>query len=562
MGRADRRSERLALGRVLGAAEANVGSKRGALTVFVAGLAVFGVESIGLPVVPGRDFGTYLRFYAQMWDWHSVFPMSMLYRTPVAPLVIGGSLDAFGGSGTQLLMACLFAGSIVAWTRAGLAFGRRTALLTAAALLLYPGYGILFHELASDSVTASVFAGCALALTRAVLRPTPDRFAVVGLAIAVAALTRPANQALVLLAVVPLVLRLPWRARLASTAACATVVLALLGGWTVNNGLRYGDYTVARGGTAYLPLFRALVRDHIVGPANGPASRRLASAVAHNLLTAEPYRSYGITLHRFFARAKDREFEDLIGLSDRVWGWHSNYATLRAAGIEAVRAHPGVYARGVAGTIFTELWHPLFIDLPASSTPRSTPAPAVAPAAASDTIVVNGRRLPRPSDGDIIPSAHQDFYSTTLDGHIRAVWTSPTVQTVVFSNPNDQRRFIHVDATAARLAQKVPPYPGSAWLTLQFSRSSKLFPPPLVWLAAGLLGLLIRRPRHRLLAALPAVAALLVTTFNALTIYPIIQFAIPLTPALILCGAAGLVGSRPTKRPLSPESRTIMTTPR
>ena len=135
----------------------------------------------------------------------------MLFRTPLAPLVVGGSLDLVGGYATQALMAVIYATSIVCWTRTALAFGRRAALVTAAALLLYPGYGILFHMLSSDSICAFVFAIWALALTRASLEPTTGRFALLGLATAAAALTRPGYQVLAVFALLPLVLRLPWR---------------------------------------------------------------------------------------------------------------------------------------------------------------------------------------------------------------------------------------------------------------------------------------------------------------------------------------------------------------
>ena len=81
--------------------EDGIGTRRGSAVVAAVAAAVFAIESIGLPVIPGRDFGTYLRFYVQMWDWHSVFPMSMLFRTPLAPLVVGTSLDVAGGWGTQ-----------------------------------------------------------------------------------------------------------------------------------------------------------------------------------------------------------------------------------------------------------------------------------------------------------------------------------------------------------------------------------------------------------------------------------------------------------------------------
>ena len=90
-----------------------------------------------------------------MWDWHSVVPMSQLYRTPLAPLVIGGTLDLLGGWGLEVVMALLFAASVVAWTRTAFIFGPRAALLTAVALLAYPGYGILFHTPASEPVAAA-----------------------------------------------------------------------------------------------------------------------------------------------------------------------------------------------------------------------------------------------------------------------------------------------------------------------------------------------------------------------------------------------------------------------
>jgi hypothetical protein len=516
--------------------EADIATRRGTAVLLVAALAVYGLQSIALPVVPGRDFGTYLRVYAQMFEWDSVMPMSMLFRTPLAPLVVGGSLDLVGGYATQVLMAVLYALSIVCWTRVALACGRRAALVTALALLLYPGYGILFHMLSSDSVCALAFALWALALTRAWRDPTPARFAVLGLATAATALARPGYQVLAAFALLPLVLAIPWRARLAASASCLGVVALVLGAWTVNNGLRYEDYTVARGSGAFFPFYRAFTSDRIVSPENGEASRELAEVVRAKLLTEEPYRSYGITLERFFQRGGPREFEDVVGITDRTWGWGSDYAQMRRVGVEAVRAHPWRYLRGVSGTVVDELWSPLFIALPHE--------PQAGRATASRTVVVGGRELPPPSEGEEIPSAHQGFFSTTPDGSIKEVWTSPTDHSLVFSNPQAQRRFTELEAETARLDALVPPYPGSTWLTLQFSRSSKLFPRPLLWLVAGLIGWLARRPARMRLAAAVALAGLLVIAFQALAIYAIIEFAVPVAPALVVFGAAGLFGDR------------------
>ena len=149
------RIEARSLRDALGWLESRVGTRRGGTAIFALALVVFGLRSIALPVIPGRDFGTYLGYYVQMWDWDSVVPMSMLFRTPLAPVVVGGTLDLLGGWGLQATMALLFAASVVAWTRSALAFGPRAALVTAAALLVYPGYGILFHTPASEPVAAA-----------------------------------------------------------------------------------------------------------------------------------------------------------------------------------------------------------------------------------------------------------------------------------------------------------------------------------------------------------------------------------------------------------------------
>ena len=524
--------------------ESRVGTLRGGATVFAVALAVFGVRSIALPVIPGRDFGTYIGYYAQMWDWHSVVPMSQLYRTPLAPLVIGGTLDLLGGWGLEVVMALLFAASVVAWTRTAFTFGPRAALLTAVALLVYPGYGILFHTPASEPVAAAAFAAWGLAVARAWVEPSFGRFAVVGAATAATALARPAFQVLVLFSALPLVLRMPWGARLASAAACAGVALAVLGSWTIANGLRYDDYTVARGTGAFFPFYRAFTTDHIVRPGNGPASRELANAVRRHVLPEEPYRSYGITLDEFFERGGPREFEDVVGITDRLWGWDSDYAHMRAVGIEAVRAHPVEYISGVGKTTFEELWKPLFVALPNDA----AEAPSAPPQPTETSQPATALALPVPTDGEVIPAAHQGFFSTTPDGHIRERWTSPVDHTLVFSTREMQQRYDQTGRDAGALMDDVPPYAGNEWLTLQFSRSSKLFPPPILWLVAGIAGVVVRRPKQLGLAVALAGAAALVVGSQALAIYTIIEFAIPVVPALMVFGAAGLVGTRSVDR--------------
>ena len=191
---------------------------------------------------------------------------------------------------------------------------------------------------------------------------------------------------LLVLVLVPLALRATWRARFAWGVAFVVPAVVLIGGWAIHNGIRYDNYTIARGGNATVPFFRAFVTDKIVRPSNGPASRELAAAVQRDLLTKEPYRSYGITLDEFFSEASPRMQVDLLALSDRLKGWHSNYRWLRDVGVEGVDAHPARYARGVLGSVSGMLRLALY------RSPTSTPA--VATGSVSPTVTVKGHTLP------------------------------------------------------------------------------------------------------------------------------------------------------------------------
>ena len=371
------------------------GTRRGALVLVAAAVAVYAFESAGWALRPGRDLGVYLRYYVQLGQEHPVFPWSMLTRTPVTPLFAGGLLAAGGGLAAEIVMALLFAGSVLAWALVALKFGgRRAAILVAAALILYPGYGGLFHELSSDAVFAAAFAGWALLVARAFERPSLLRFAAAGAGVALLALTRPANQVLVVAALAAFLVSGPWRVRAARAAVFAAAAVLPLVAWAGVNDLRYGDFTVARGGQASVPFFRAFVTDRIMSPGNGPASRQLAAAVQSDLLRRQPYRAYGIDLHEFFTLGSPRMEEDMISMSDRVFGWNTDYDVLGRAAREAVRRHPGKYARGVTKSMWDELNQPLYVS------PREPAAPSAPTAAGTPAqTAARGERQAPDADG-------------------------------------------------------------------------------------------------------------------------------------------------------------------
>jgi hypothetical protein len=497
--------------------------------------------------VGGRDLDEYLYVYIQFLDWDPLLPWSMLFRTPVTPVVAGGVLDVAGGFFAEPVLAVLFAASVVAWAAAARAFGPRAALLVGAAVLLYPAYGLMFHELSSETVFAAAFAPWALLVTRAAVRPSGVQFALVGLGVALLALIRPGNAVLLTFVLLPLVVGAGWRRRATWAAAFLAAAVVPLASWAVLNGVRFGDYTLARGGNAVIPFYRAFITDKIVSPENGPASRRLAEAVRRQLVTRDPYKSYGVTTEEVFSSGSFRIHEDMYLLSDQVFGWGSDYSVLRKAGVEAVKAEPGAYVSGVLDTVWQQLSEPFFRSpRGASSSDRSQGAPPV-----------EGQQLPAPSEGEPIP-AGQNVWISRPDNRIRDVWTSATEHHLVFDNPRDRPRFERIVRERDELFAALPDRAGDGELAHRLNQLSRWYPRPILWIALGLVALVLRRPRgSRTLLAL-ASAAILVIVLNALGLFADPHFALPVAPAFVLLGAGALLGeggrrTRPLTRWRKPE---------
>jgi hypothetical protein len=510
--------------------------------LFALGLAVYAVRAIGWPLTGGRDLDEYMYAYVQLLDWHPLLPWSVLFRTPGTPIVDGLSLDVAGGLFAEPVFAVLFAASVVAWTVAARMFSTRAALLVAIALLVYPAYGLMFTEVSSEPVMAAAFALWGWLVVRAAVQPSARRFVLAGLAVALLAFARPGNALLIVFALFALVVPGAWRARAKWAGAFLVGAVLPLAGWAILNGVRFSDYTLARGGNGVIPFYRAFISDRIVSPDNGPASRKLARAVQQHLLTRDPYKSYGVTLHDVFTSGSFRIHEDLYLLSDHVFGWDDNYKVLRDAGIEAVRAHPGKYFGDVLSTIWHQLSRSYFRAPPAAPAP-ARPTGSVGGSSQGPTIVVNGRRLPEPTEGQPIP-AGQSVWISRPDNSIRDVWTSATQHHFVFLKPGERRRFDEVIRQRNSLFANLPSRTGNATLSHRLDQLSRWYPRIIIWLVLGVIGLAWRRPQNgRTLVAL-ALAALFVIVFNALGLFADPHFALPVAPAFVLFGCCALFGTR------------------
>ena len=509
-------------------------SRRAAPVLFGLALVVYAVVSAALPVREGRDLPRYLLVYAQLFDAHVVFPNALLARTPGTPVVAGLLLEG-GPVVSEAGLAVLYALSIVGWFCVARRFGPVVSLTTAAALLGYPGYVLLFHELASDALFAAAFALVAVLLARAVERPTMPRAAALGLAVVVLVLARPVGQILLLLVLAPLLAARGWRPRVEAVVGFAVAAVVPLVALAAINAARADDFTVVRGGSASL-LFRTFVADRIVEPGNGEASAELAGAVSRELLPHEPYRSRGIDLATFFSSGSSRMHDDFTVLSDRTWGWDDDYRHLGRVAREAIRAHPWTYARGVAEDIWRLLLWPLYGPVETAA-PTPSGADGGSQQDASTPAVAQG-------DDEPIPSSREAPYISTPDGRIREVWTSPNDHSIVFRYPADATRSAALDREVNDLLEGLPDRGGHPSLVARLNDLSRLYPRPFMWLLVGIVAALWRRPRGVAVPIALAAAALAVMVSTSLAVYAVAEYSVPVVPAFVLLATVGVFGRR------------------
>jgi hypothetical protein len=235
---------------------------------------------------------------------------------------------------------------------------------------------------------------------------------------------------------------------------------------------------------------------------------------------------------------------DLLALSDRLKGWHSNYRWLRDVGIEAVRSHPARYTRGVVAATWGMLTQGLYRDVVAGSGGQGGGGNTGGSAAGGgQTVVIGGRTLPKPSEGEPIPNAHEGGVSTP-DNSIYTVWTSPSEHHLVFFHPGAEARYNALHRRMDELGRNLPDRTGSPSLARRLNQASHRFPPPALWLALGVAALAFRRPRNALALVLPTVAGLLVIVLTALGLPAEPHYSVPVAPAFIFLTAAALFAAR------------------
>ena len=291
--------------------------------------------------------------------------------------------------------------------------------------------------------------------------------------------------------------------------------------------MRYDDLAVARGSKAWVPFFRVAGE---VDPANGDASRRLAEAVEQEVLTQPPYASRDVDVETYFKGAGNLEVIRMIALSDRVFGWDSDYDILFDASLEAIRADPWPYVRGSRRDV-------LGLPLAALRT-------RAARAAGADPRPARRARDRR----EAVPGADHRL-AARRGGALRArLVPDGRPRAMRRARPRGGARRTRRGAALHELIDTVrdwnaqlPVRDSNAWLASKGGTASDRWPRSILWIAVAAVALAVRRPRGSApILVLMGVGAL-VLGVHALSQAPQSEFALPFVPVWIVAALVGLL---------------------
>lgn len=529
------------------------------LVVLMVAAAAYFLQSLAWPLFAGRDCASYLLYYLEFSQPQPLYHTLMLYRTPAAPLFHGLLLDLsrrWLGSALldELVMGALYCFSILIVYQLGSRWSSRTGWLAALLLLLQPGYAVLFHSVSSDGMYAAALLAWVWLIFQSVDSPRLGYFALHGVCLWGLVMIRPSSQFLLPFIFFPWLLRLPIRGRLQRFVLLLGVLGACLVSWSTYNLLRYDDFTVTRG-TGTLPLTRIFTTG--VPPlraGNGPASAALIDAIQSDLLTRQPYLAYGIDLSAFLSSRSTRMLGDIFSLADRTWGWDDDQHHLLQVALETVLSDPLAYlwsvGRSAGGAFILNL---------------TQPAPTRPQPAAESPVLRDSRGLPIPSEGQPIPAGNLFWLASSPDGRIQYDWDSFfTTGKLEMADPDLRQRDQALQHRLENLLVLLPSRQGNPFAAKPLNNLSRFYPPMLVWVMLGVLGLLLKPLRQEdLHLGFVLLLGLLVVLGTYAGIHKIIHYRVPFDSIFILAGLIGTrkllilsrTGKRSRARPLSQVSR-------
>ncbi len=491
------------------------------MILIVAGILFYTIQSLAWPLSPGRDFMTYMVYFFDLLNPHPVYHLLMLYRTPLTPVFWGLLLTWGQPFWAEIVMCILYVVTLMLVHYIANYWGRPVAWLASIIYLGSSAHAWLYHVASSEALFSFAYVVWIALIVRTFYRGAPVWWFVFhGLLVFLLTMIRPIAQLYVPLFVLFVLLlpQLPFSKRLIRATVFLTVIISSLLLYSSYNSMRYNDFTISRTTSFHIPFYR-LFLEGAIHPENGPASRMLYSTVRTNLLENEPYRSRHIDEELFFhgeSKAhRIRMLYDIVGLSDREWGWDSDYITLSRVSLEAITSRPSECAR--------------FFIL---SFIRMLNAKPEYPAARKMNLgrsVQNATPIKAIIDDEWIPHS---FFQWTM--------SSPYI---------DPKNAIEPVTTELnqRMSAKLPQLPtrnGSELLASLINLFTVALPGIGAWVFLGLLGLIIRPHTHRRLLLFLLILTLAAPCVSFHGIDDIPEFRTIFDPVFIIVALAAIWGGR------------------
>ena len=312
--------------------------------VMLASMVAYVLHCFGRPVGEGRDFGSYWLYYRDFWASVPEYPLVMLYRTPGAPLLFGFLF----GFGSWLVVQAYFAVSYcvinIVLFRLACHWSRLAGWLTVGIVFVSTEFFYVFNTVATENPTIVMFvlwAGYGWRIRR---MQKVYVWAVFALFTLVLVMIRPNHQILILAMGLPLLnTRLSIKRRLCQSLAFLAVFASGLLGYSGYNYARYGFFEVAHLSNAHLPFFRMFAHSRMIRPDHGPASAKLGEIVREDVLTKEPFVTYGVDEKTFWEGGTVRFWAHMVDAVNHRYGLEHNCAIMREAAVESMLRYPEVF---------------------------------------------------------------------------------------------------------------------------------------------------------------------------------------------------------------------------
>ncbi len=484
--------------------------------MLIADILLFFLVSQGIHPSGGADAISYLAAY------YDTNPGATFFRTVLSSQIIG-ILSGLSPTLFHVSLLLLHLIYLISAYYAATILGVFAARIITALVLLHIQVNVLFHQLASDNLSALGVACFAALAVRWYTRNRPSTHLFLGFAAFLLVLIRPSNLPFILFGFMPILCHGLNRRNLQYTLAFFAMFATGIVGYCMYNQTRHGIFEVAAG-RELIPSF-FLFNSGKFSPENGPASAKLFDLIDRELMTKPPYVNLGMNAKTYFARHGRNMFNDMLLID-------SYYApgTVRRASLETIQHHFLELTGAWLKRLYFILNHYHSLEL-------NPQAEQTAP------IVPQSNLSPLPAAADHNPADVPKGFNSMPEGlHLYDELSQDQIKRWQQRHPNP--------ADSPSFEQQIQPHlhflkpgPGHYTASLLISHFMITIVPPMGFFFLAGLGLVtqVHRKEIRLLLLLfiPALAIIMISSL----LYPIATYRIPFDLLIIITGVAGIMGS-------------------